>query len=151
VGSKIDIAWTLIGLFGTLSFLAMVLTLSEQWVRSRRLGNTSHTYETVLGATEALIAAEGGPDAERVNGVHGETLRKLLTSSRTSSDAIEALAAGDRQGTARPPRRRPVDNRVGRRTARVAGQLPSRSCRRGDRQPAHALVSRRTRGRHQRQ
>ncbi len=97
-----DIAWLLVGLFGSLSLAAIALTVSEQWFRSKRLGVTAETYEAVFVAVEALLEIDEQrnrtlPEANTtvIDGEaekHARSLDDLLSSSRTAGDAVEALA-----------------------------------------------------------
>jgi hypothetical protein len=95
VSNGVDIAWLLVGLFGCLSIVAILYTLSDQWIRSKKLGVKAQTYETVFSSAEALleIASSANPDERQAEAEeHARTLTELLLSQRTAGDAIEALA-----------------------------------------------------------
>lgn len=84
-----DIAWLLVGLFGTLTLIAILYTVSEQWVRSKRIGNRAQTYERIFLAVDAMLDRKADP---RSLARHRKSLLSLLQSNRTTADAIEALA-----------------------------------------------------------
>jgi HEAT repeat protein len=96
VNNGFDIAWLLVGLFGSLSLVAVFLTVTEQWFRSRKLGNRAQTYETVFVAVEGLleIQARPGPATDYLSEseIHAKNLSAMLGSQSTVGDAVEALA-----------------------------------------------------------
>lgn len=100
VGNSFDIAWLLVGLFGTLSVVAIIFTVSEQWVRSKRLGNRAQTYETIFTAVDGLLEIQSRPgdpmDFMSETEEYARDLASMLNSPRTISDAIEALADASR-------------------------------------------------------
>ncbi len=95
VKNGFDIAWLLVGLFGTFTVAAIISTLTQQWLRSRQLGSRSQTYERVLVAVEGLLQMQdqSGKELHPTAGQHhAKSLAVLLKSQRTVTDAVAALA-----------------------------------------------------------